>query len=55
MLVIALEDNMRVILLCSLLVMLTACNTTAGVLSGVGKDLQSASELVTPKEKVPLK
>ena len=45
---------MRVILLCSLLVMLTACNTTAGVPSGVGKDLQSASELVTPKEKVPL-
>jgi hypothetical protein len=25
------------------------------VLSGVGKDLQTASELVTPKEKVPLK
>jgi len=46
---------MRVILSLTLLVMLTACNTTAGVLSGVGKDLQTASELVTPKEKVPLK
>jgi len=55
MLVIVLEDNMKVILVCSLLVLLTACNTTASVLSGVGKDLQVASELITPKETVPLK
>ena len=31
------------------------CNTTAGILSGAGKDLQAAGSWVSSQEQVPLK
>jgi predicted small secreted protein len=43
------------IVLMIMVVSLAACNTTAGILSGAGKDLQAAGAWATPKEQVPLK
>jgi predicted small secreted protein len=45
---------MKIILLI-MVVLLTACNTTAGILQGAGKDLQAAGTWVSPKDQVPLK
>lgn len=45
---------MRIVLLI-MIVSLAACNTTAGILSGAGKDLQAAGSWISPKEQVPLK
>ena len=38
-----------------LFIVAAGCNTTAGILSGAGKDLQAAGTWVSPKEQVPLK
>lgn len=38
-----------------LFIVAAGCNTTAGILSGAGKDLQAAGAWVSPKEQVPLK
>lgn len=43
------------IVLAIMLLLLTACNTTSGILTGAGKDLQAAGTWVSPKEQVPLK
>lgn len=45
---------MRIVILI-MAVSLTACNTTAGILSGAGKDLQAAGAWVSPKESISLK
>lgn len=45
---------MRIVLLI-MAISVTACNTTAGILQGAGKDLQAAGTWVSPKEQVPLK
>lgn len=45
---------MKIILLV-MVVSLTACNTTSGILQGAGKDLQAAGVWVSPKEQIPLK
>jgi predicted small secreted protein len=45
---------MKIVLLI-MVVSLAACNTTAGILQGAGKDLQAAGSWVSPKEQVPLK
>jgi hypothetical protein len=45
---------MKIVLLI-MLVSLAACNTTAGILQGAGKDLQAAGAWVSPKEQIPLK
>ena len=38
-----------------LFIVASGCNTTAGILTGAGKDLQAAGTWVSPKEQVPLK
>jgi predicted small secreted protein len=38
-----------------MLLLLAACNTTSGILTGVGKDLQGAGEWVRPQQPVSLK
>ena len=38
-----------------LVIIASGCNTTAGILSGAGKDLQAAGSWISPKEEVPLK
>jgi len=43
------------IVLAMILLLLAACNTTSGILTGVGKDLQGAGEWVRPQQSVPLK
>lgn len=43
------------IVLAVMLLLLTACNTTSGILTGAGKDLQAAGSWISPKESVPLK
>ena len=48
-------NRLIVIFLMSLSIIVTGCNTTAGLLTGAGKDLQTAGEWMNPKEKVPLK
>ena len=45
---------MRIVLLI-MVVSLTACNTTAGILSGAGKDLQAAGAWVSPQQSISLK
>lgn len=45
---------MKIVLLIMLL-SLAACNTTSGILTGVGKDLQGAGEWVRPQQSVTLK
>jgi len=43
------------IVLTIMLLSLAACNTTSGILTGAGKDLQAAGAWATPKEQIPLK
>jgi predicted small secreted protein len=43
------------IVLAMMLLLLAACNTTSGILTGVGKDLQGAGEWVRPQQPVSLK
>ena len=43
------------IVLALVLLLLAACNTTSGILTGAGKDLQAAGSWMSPKEVVPLK
>jgi len=43
------------IVLTIMLLSLVACNTTSGILTGAGKDLQAAGAWATPKEQIPLK
>jgi predicted small secreted protein len=38
-----------------LFALLTGCNTTAGILSGAGKDLQAAGAWVSPQQSINLK
>jgi len=45
---------MKIVLLI-MVVSLTACNTTAGILSGAGKDLQAAGAWVSPQQSISLK
>lgn len=45
---------MKIVLLI-MVVLLAACNTTAGILTGAGKDLQGAGEWIRPQQSVPLK
>lgn len=45
---------MRIVLLI-MVVSLTACNTTAGILSGAGKDLQAAGAWISPQQSISLK
>lgn len=43
------------VFLMPLFIVAAGCNTTSGILTGVGKDLQAAGTWVSPKEEVPLK
>jgi predicted small secreted protein len=43
------------IVLALMLLLLAACNTTSGILTGVGKDLQGAGEWVRPQQSLSLK
>jgi len=43
------------IVLAIMLSLLAACNTTSGILTGVGKDLQGAGEWVRPQQSIQLK
>ena len=43
------------IVLALMLLVLAACNTTSGILTGVGKDLQGAGEWVRPQQSIQLK
>ena len=43
------------IVLAMMLLLLAACNTTSGILTGVGKDLQGAGEWVRPQQSIQLK
>lgn len=43
------------IVLAMMLLLLAACNTTSGILTGVGKDLQGAGEWVRPQQSLSLK
>jgi predicted small secreted protein len=45
----------KLIIMLVLSMVLTGCNTTSGILTGAGKDLQAAGTWVSPKEQVPLK
>jgi len=45
---------MKIVLLI-MTVSLAACNTTAGILSGAGKDLQAAGAWVSPQQSISLK
>ena len=48
-------NKLIMLFLIPLSIIVTGCNTTAGILSGAGKDLQAAGAWVSPKEQVPLK
>ncbi len=48
-------DRLILIFMMPLFIVAAGCNTTAGILSGAGKDLQAAGAWVSPKEQVPLK
>lgn len=48
-------NKLIMLFLIPLSIIVTGCNTTAGLLTGAGKDLQTAGEWMNPKEKVPLK
>jgi predicted small secreted protein len=43
------------VFLMPLFIIAAGCNTTAGILSGAGKDFQAAGSWISPKEQVPLK
>jgi predicted small secreted protein len=43
------------IILAIMLLLLAACNTTSGILTGVGKDLQGAGEWVRPQQSISIK
>ena len=43
------------IVLALMLLLLAACNTTSGILTGLGKDLQGAGEWVRPQQSIQLK
>ena len=43
------------IILALMLLLLAACNTTSGILTGAGKDLQGAGEWVRPQQSLSLK
>jgi len=48
-------NRLIVIFLMPLSIIVTGCNTTSGILTGAGKDLQAAGSWISPKEQVPLK
>lgn len=48
-------NRLFVMILMPLSIIVTGCNTTAGMLTGAGKDLQAAGTWISPKEQVPLK
>jgi len=41
--------NIRMLILITIVCFITACNTTAGLLTGAGKDLQSLGNRVSTK------
>jgi predicted small secreted protein len=43
------------IVLTLMLLLLAACNTTSGILTGAGKDLQAAGAWMSPQQSIPLK
>jgi hypothetical protein len=43
------------IVLAIMLLLLAACNTTSGILTGAGKDLQAAGAWMSPQQSIPLK
>ena len=43
------------IVLAIMLLSLAACNTTSGILTGAGKDLQAAGAWMSPQQSIPLK
>jgi len=43
------------IVLVMMLLLLTACNTTSGILTGAGKDLQAAGAWMSPQQSISLK
>lgn len=43
------------IILALMLLLLTACNTTSGILTGAGKDLQAAGAWMSPQQSISLK
>ena len=43
------------IVLALMLLLLAACNTTSGILTGAGKDLQAAGAWMSPQQSIPLK
>ena len=45
---------MKIVLLI-MTVSLAACNTTSGILTGAGKDLQAAGAWVSPQQSISLK
>ena len=43
------------IVLAIMLLSLAACNTTSGILTGAGKDLQAAGAWMSPQQSISLK
>ena len=43
------------IVLALMLLLLAACNTTSGILTGAGKDLQAAGTWMSPQQSITLK
>jgi predicted small secreted protein len=43
------------IVLALMLLLLAACNTTSGILTGAGKDLQAAGAWMSPQQSITLK
>jgi predicted small secreted protein len=43
------------IVLALMLLLLAACNTTSGILTGAGKDLQAAGAWMSPQQSISLK
>ena len=43
------------IVLTLMLLLLAACNTTSGILTGAGKDLQAAGAWMSPQQSITLK
>ena len=43
------------IILAMMLLLLAACNTTSGILTGAGKDLQAAGAWMSPQQSISLK
>ena len=43
------------IVLAVMLLLLAACNTTSGILTGAGKDLQAAGAWMSPQQSITLK